>query len=43
MRASQDMAQELKRANHEFSHHEKTYGASPAKSQTRRPLGSINH
>ena len=45
MRASQEMAAEIKRANKEFAHHspsKKSFG-SPTHSKTRVPLGSVGN
>ena len=48
MRASQEMAAELKQANQQFSHHSpgkplgKTYGSPPATGKTRMPLSGIS-
>ena len=45
MRASQEMAAEIKRANMEFAHHspsKKSFG-SPTHSKTRVPLGSVGN
>ena len=45
MRASQEMAAEIKRANKEFAHHspnKKSFG-SPTRSASRNPLGSVGN